>query len=129
MKKIKNKLYVCKMHILRIYDRFETQIKSIALAIGIVAVIVIACIGLSDVFTASHNVARRATVDTQTLSQYDLIQIDNSDLYYHKDTKIVYMIVLIRDGVFGEGYTLMNEYYSENGKLCRYIDGQITEID
>lgn len=42
MKKIKNKLYVCKMHILRIYDRFETQIRSIALAIGIVAVIVIA---------------------------------------------------------------------------------------
>lgn len=87
------------------------------------------CISLSHVLTASHNVARRAIIDTQTLSQYDLIQIDNSDLYYHEDTKIVYMVVLIRDGVFGEGYTLMNEYYSENGKLCRYIDGQITEID
>lgn len=129
MKKIKDKLYVCKMHIFRIYDRFETKIKSIALAIMIVAVIVGACIGLSHIFTASHNVARRSTIDTGTLSQYDLIQIDNSDLYYHKDTKIVYMVVLIRDGVFGEGYTLMNEYYSENGKLCRYVDDQMIEID
>lgn len=129
MKKIKDKLYVYKMHIFRIYDRFETQIKSIALAIMIVSVIVVACISLSHVLTASHNVARRATVDTKTLSQYKLIQIDNSDLYYHEDTKIVYMIVLIRDGVFGEGYTLMNEYYSKDGKLCRYADGQMIEID
>lgn len=129
MKNIKDKLYVCKMHIFRIYNRFETRIKSTALAIVIVAAIVVSGICLSHILTASHNVARRATVDTETLSQYKLIQIDNSDLYYHEDTNIVYMIVLIRDGVFGEGYTLMNEYYSENGKLCRYIDGQMIEID
>lgn len=41
-----------------------------------------------------------------------------TDLYYDKNTKIVYMIFNEKDGYRGYGY--MSPYYSENGKLYRY---------
>ena len=41
------------------------------------------------------------------------------DVLYMKDTKVMY---------YRGTYTL-TPYYSENGKLCRYIDGKIVEIE
>lgn len=45
-------------------------------------------------------------------------------LVYDHNTKIIYYYF----SSIG-GYTYMNKYYSENGKLCKYIDEKIVEID
>lgn len=42
----------------------------------------------------------------------------HNQLYYDNETLIVY---------YATGYQLA-PYYSENGKLCRYVDGEIVEI-
>lgn len=44
---------------------------------------------------------------------------DDLNLVYMTDSTIVY---------YKDAYKLA-PYYSENGKLCRYIDGKIVEID
>ena len=51
----------------------------------------------------------------------EMINAFDSDetLEYDEDTKIVY---------YRTSYK-MCPYYSENGKLCRYVDGEIIEID
>lgn len=57
-----------------------------------------------------------------------LCEIDGTkDLYYYKKTKIVYIVFNECAGYDGYGY--MSPYYSKNGKLCRYVDGEIVEID
>lgn len=57
----------------------------------------------------------------------NFVSIDGSkDLYYYSETKIVYIIFSECGG--NQGYGYLAPYYSENGKLCRYIDGQIVEI-
>lgn len=54
-----------------------------------------------------------------------LKSIEEQDyLVYDYNTKIVYYYF---DKI--NGYSYMNEYYSENGKICRYIDGKIVEIN
>lgn len=54
-----------------------------------------------------------------------LKSIEQQDyLVYDCNTKIIYYY-FNRTG----GYSHMNEYYSENGKLCKYIDGKIVEIN
>lgn len=40
-------------------------------------------------------------------------------LEYDEDTKIVYW----------KGHYRISPYYSENGKLCRYVDGEIVEVE
>lgn len=49
-----------------------------------------------------------------------------TDLYYDKDTKIVYLIFNEQSGYAGYGY--MSPYYSENGKLYRY-DVKLKELE
>lgn len=58
-----------------------------------------------------------------------LIQIsEDTSLYYYNNTKVIY-ILLKEDDSDDFGYGYMSPYYSENGKLCRYIDGKIEEIN
>lgn len=52
------------------------------------------------------------------------VKYDIAELTYDLETRIVY----IRN--YGSHfYTTLTPYYSENGKLCRYINGEIVEID
>lgn len=39
------------------------------------------------------------------------------------DTGIIYI-----ENYTNLGYCVYTPYYSENGKLCRYVDGQIVEV-
>ena len=48
------------------------------------------------------------------------------NLYYHTDTKVIYIVFCEFSG--NQGYGYMATYYSENGKLCRYVDREIVEI-
>lgn len=50
--------------------------------------------------------------------------IKRHGLTYDTDTNVVYII----NYTSGTAYVL-TPYYSENGKLCRYIDGEIVEIN
>lgn len=60
-----------------------------------------------------------------------LCSIENqSDLYYCNDTKIIYIIFNEESGIGynSHGYGYMAPYYSDNGNLCKYIDGKIIEV-
>lgn len=46
------------------------------------------------------------------------------DLASDRDTGIIY----IKNNTYGNHY-VYTPYYSENGKLCRYDDGRIVEIE
>lgn len=48
---------------------------------------------------------------------------NGNDLKYDTNTLVIYYRF---DGNYG---SYMCPYYSENGKLCRYIDGRIVEIE
>lgn len=64
--------------------------------------------------------------DYDSHSRLNSIQGHN-DLYYYTDTNIVYIVFNECVGECGYGY--MTPYYSENGKLCRYVDGKIVEVE
>ena len=50
----------------------------------------------------------------------------NDVLSYDSDTKVVYYYFREINGYWGYGY--MSPYISENGKYCRYINGEIVEV-
>ena len=55
------------------------------------------------------------------------INLENSkDLFYDDETGIVYFLFNLGYGQNSKGY--MSPYYSKNGKLCKYENGQIMEI-
>lgn len=57
-----------------------------------------------------------------------LVKVPNrTPLYYDTNTKVVYVIFNECDGYQGYGY--MSPYYSENGKLYRYVNGELEEIN
>lgn len=47
-----------------------------------------------------------------------ITDMDNVHYYYEPNSKIIYVVCAYR----------MAPFYSENGKLCRYVDGSIIEI-
>lgn len=58
---------------------------------------------------------------------------EHPNLFYETEygTDMIYYIFSssVAIGRQGYGYGYMAPYYSENGKLCRYIDGEIVEIN
>jgi len=54
------------------------------------------------------------------------IESDREDLYYDDETGIVYFLFDLGVADYKTGY--MCPYYSKNGKLCKYENGQIMEI-
>jgi hypothetical protein len=48
-----------------------------------------------------------------------ITDMDNVHYYYEPNSKIIYVVCAYR----------MAPFYSENGKLCRYVDGSIIEIN
>ena len=67
------------------------------------------------------------TEDASLESKAELGQIRYEDLTEHvvadKDTHILY----VRYSAGYEGY--LSPYYSKNGKLCKYEDGKIIEVE
>lgn len=58
----------------------------------------------------------------------NLVTIDgDSTLYYDKDTRIVYYVMVSTSGGY-RGYGFMSPYISENGNYCRYVDKEIVEV-
>lgn len=92
--------------------------------------------------TNETNITSDETITTSEEGTIDyskhsnLIKIEGSkDLYYHSDTKIIYIAFDIRtfsfavDDLVGHGYGFMSPYYSDNGKLCKYRDCDIVEVE
>ena len=64
---------------------------------------------------------------------FHVIKELESDLYLVADnnTKIVYYFIkkpIYRNASMEGMGICLNEYYSENGKMCKYIDGEIKEM-
>lgn len=61
-----------------------------------------------------------------TNENIDSVDIENTtfDLVSDHDTGIVY----IRNETYS-GWPVYTPYYSKNGKLCRYDDGRIVEVE
>lgn len=91
--------------------------KRLALFIAVMAIAMLICGGL----TACEN--KSSDVGNSSNNRFKSIEMPDSNLVYDKETKIVY----IRGRVYG-GFTYTN-YYSENGRLCKYNKGNIIEID
>lgn len=88
----------------------------------------------TDITSDETTVSEEGTIDYYKHS--NLIKIEGSkDLYYYSDTKIVYIAFDTHTYSFyiadlaGHGYGFMSPYYSDNGKLCKYIDGDIVEVE
>lgn len=72
---------------------------------------------------------RANRIDNQLANNTNFGVIKNEEtkcLVYDKNTQIVYY--MIKDGSGYKGYGYMSPYYSSDGKLCKYIDGEIQEI-
>ena len=64
-----------------------------------------------------------------TVISDDVGTIENEpSLVYYKDTKVVYIMLTMRREYNYEIAAYFAPYISENGKYCRYVDGQIVEI-
>lgn len=59
----------------------------------------------------------------------DDIEVIKDSLVYYKDTKIVYIMITLDSKLDDEMASYFAPYISENGKYCRYIDGNIVEIE
>lgn len=61
-----------------------------------------------------------------TNENVDSVDIENTtfDLVSDRDTKIIY----ISNRTYDSRY-VYTPYYSKNGKLCRYDDGRIVEVE
>lgn len=108
---------------------------------SIITVVIVAVIGIIIITAAfcaafhidskSHQVVNTKNNETYTLysgfgTNSRLSQIDN-DLCYDIYTNIVYITFQTGVGRSAVGY--MSPYYSENGKLCRYVDGELIELE
>ena len=88
----------------------------------------------TDITSDETTTSEEGTIDYSKHS--NLIKIEGSkDLYYYSDTKIVYIAFDVHTyssyigDLAGHGYGFMSPYYSDNGKLCKYIDGDIVEVE
>ncbi len=53
---------------------------------------------------------------------------ERDDLWYDRDTKIIFYIITTERMDVCQGYGYMAPYISENGKYCKYINDEIVEI-
>ena len=58
----------------------------------------------------------------------DSLDDKSNCLFYDKQTKIIYICITNNNGGY-LGYGYMSPYYSENGKICKYEDEKIVEIN
>ena len=59
----------------------------------------------------------------------DDVEVIEDSLVYYKDTKVVYIMITLDSDWDDETASYFAPYISENGKYCRYIDGNIVEIE
>lgn len=89
-------------------------------------VITILCIGIIVSFIVSVvTIKNRKSANINDMAEQKQIEYVNYTSYIKADehTKIMYIQYWVGD----HGY--MSPYYSENGNLCRYVDGKIIEIE
>lgn len=99
------------------------------MVIVILAIIVLAAIGLKSYFEHSDNHTVVMEMQQDHIEGTDLYRIENSNLYYDQNTRVVYYVIFTQDSVYSRSFGLMSEYYSDNLKKCKYIDGQIQEAE
>lgn len=65
-----------------------------------------------------------------SLSSVDM-EYSTFDLIQDEKTCIVYIDNVVRtyDGTFWKSFHVYTPYYSKNGKICRYVDGRVVEIE
>lgn len=126
------KIEVWKMEF-RKKNKFTAWLCDTVKLIFIVAVIILAVavltIGIKSFFESSPNHTVVMKMDQDHIEGTDLYSIEDTNLYYDQNTRVVYYVIFTQDDVYSRSFGLMSEYYSENLKKCRYIDGQIVEAE
>lgn len=88
------------------------------------SIIIVACMMLGILSSCNSNSEKTSTGDTYTDMAIRSEFCNISDrLVYDSNTLVIYY--KFKTSYYG----YMAPYYSESGKLCRYIDGQIVEIE
>lgn len=83
------------------------------------ATVTFGLIGCSD--------AKRISTENATKMGFKVVNVADKNLVYDVNTQIVYYAFM--DGTGQSSHGFMSPYYSENGKLCRFINGGIQEIE
>ena len=88
----------------------------------LVLVGVIGTLFLSSLNGCGSTREEKAAVECATKIGFEKCLSSNDNLYYDKDTKIVYYLLSTNQhfGQQGYGYGYMSPYYSENGNICKY---------
>ena len=71
--------------------------------------------------------ARRISTEDATKMGFKVVGASDENLVYDLNTKIIYYAFTDGNSKYSHGF--MSPYYSENGKLCRFINGEIQEIE
>lgn len=90
--------------------------------------IVVISIAISIIlFNLNLNVQASTADGTSARLNSEIVRIDKSHLAYDTYTKVVYIF----NRTYGHLYSniVYTEYLSENLNHCKYIDGQIVEVD
>lgn len=71
--------------------------------------------------------AKRISTEDATKMGFKVVNVADKNLVYDVNTQIIYYAFTDGTGQCSHGF--MSPYYSENGKLCRFINGEIQEIE
>lgn len=113
--------------------RLKVHLQDAARFVLIVLVVLLCAAGLTFCIKSwfeqspDHTLAMKMQQDH--IEGTDLYRIEDSNLYYDQNTRVVYYVIFAQDSVYSKSFGLMSEYYSENLKKCKYIDGQIIEAE
>lgn len=91
-------------------------LKDILFIIGVIVVLLFLAVGLTKCQQNSYEADRHL----QPIDGYTY-------LVYDPDTLVIYYQE--KDGIGYKGFGYMAPYYSEHGKLCRWVKNKITEIE
>lgn len=98
---------------------------------GVIMFIILPC--FTDAKTGrklSQQKEKEASKMVLTVGNFNQIE-GNEYLVYSSDTDVVYYMFKAKESApkVDFGYSYFTPYISENGKFCKYVDGQIVEID
>lgn len=100
--------------IINYINEYLTEIFIGILVLAVIVLVIIACI--KDANRSDDLKSRAELNQIDTFDSTDIIMADeNTGILYYKNT--------VTDNKY------MCPYYSENGKLCRYEDGKIVEVE
>lgn len=102
------------------------KIKRLTVVMFVLLIITATLSGCGDKSNAEENMYDNSENIAKLIDDVEVIE---DSLVYYKDTKVVYIMITLDSDYDDETVSYFAPYISENGKYCRYIDGNIVEIE